>query len=225
MSSAVRLIEVSHIYDVNPPVRALINVNLSISAGEYVALVGPSGCGKSTLLQLVGLLDRPTSGTIEVLGTDSSSMSDRRASHFRAEQIAFVFQAFHLIPNKSLLENVVLPLKYSTTFAPHERAARALHCLERVGLANRASALPLQLSGGEQQRVAFARALAPAPRLLLCDEPTGNLDAETTLRILDVVDDLRRREDFTVVVATHDSAVSDRAEQVISLASSGAARG
>lgn len=209
---------VGHIYQVDPPVVALDDLDLTIADGEYVAVVGPSGCGKSTLLQLAGLLDRATSGTVEVLGVDVSELADRDASRFRADRIAFIFQAFHLIPGRTLLDNVTLPLKYSHRFPPGERRARGIDCLERVGLADRAHSRPVQLSGGEQQRVAIARALAPSPSLLLCDEPTGNLDEATTHRVLDVIDNIREHEDLTVLVATHDPMVSDRADRVVPLA-------
>lgn len=217
MAVAVRLSDVGHIYHVNPSVVALRDFNLTVETGEYVAVVGPSGCGKSTLLQLIGLLERPTSGTVEILGVDASRLGDRDASRFRAERIGFVFQAFHLIVGRSLLDNVTLPLKYSRRFPPNRRRQRAVACLDRVGLSERTHARPLQLSGGEQQRVAIARALAAGPSLLLCDEPTGNLDQATTHRVLDVIDDLRNREGLTVIVATHDPAVSDRADRVVSL--------
>lgn len=219
MTTAVRFAKVGHTYDVDPPVVALNDLSLNISRGEYLAVVGPSGCGKSTLLQLTGLLDTPTSGTVEVLGIDASQMTDRDASRFRAEQIAFVFQAFHLIPGRTLLDNVILPLKYSRRFPAKERRERGLDCLSWVGLVDRAHSWPLQLSGGEQQRVAIARALAPGPSLLLCDEPTGNLDEGTTQTVLDVVDAIRAREELTVVVATHDQTVSDRADRIIRLGS------
>jgi putative ABC transport system ATP-binding protein len=216
--AAVRMIGVGHIYEVDPPVVALDGLDLTVADGEYVAVVGPSGCGKSTLLQLAGLLDRATSGTVEVLGVDVSGLADRDASRFRAERIAFIFQAFHLIPGRTLLDNVTLPLKYSYRIPPGERRARGIDCLERVGLGDRAHSRPVQLSGGEQQRVAIARALAPGPSLLLCDEPTGNLDEATTHRVLDVIDKIREHKDLTVLVATHDPMVSDRADRVVPLA-------
>ncbi len=225
MTAAVRLTGVGHTYQVAPPVVALQHLTLTVSPGEYLAVVGPSGCGKSTLLQLVGLLDRPTTGRVEVLGADTARMTDREASRYRAERIAFVFQAFHLIAGKTLLDNVILPLKYSRRFPPRARRSRALDCLDRVGLAGRAHSRPLELSGGEQQRVAIARALAPGPSLLLCDEPTGNLDEATTRRVLDVIDAIRGAEDLTVVVATHDPTVSDRAGRVVPLSAQGPADG
>jgi putative ABC transport system ATP-binding protein len=194
-----------------PPVRALDPCQLVIGRGQHVALVGPSGSGKSTWLNVAGLLDRPTAGMYLLDGTDTGVLSERDRTTLRAERIGFVFQAFHLLPHRTALENVALALLYRGI---QRRARRqvALDALERVGLAARSHAPPAQLSGGERQRVAIARALAVRPSILLCDEPTGNLDTASAGTILQLVDDLHA-EGQTVVVVTHDPQVACRAER------------
>jgi len=215
---AIQLSRVSRVYSGSVSTVALKDLDLSVEAGGFVAVMGPSGSGKSTLLQLIGLLDAPSSGSVTVFGVDAASLSDRDASEFRARHIGFVFQAFHLLHSRTVLDNVLLPLKYSGVSSRGERDRRAIECLAQVGLADRSRSLPSELSGGEQQRVAIARALATGPSLLLCDEPTGNLDAETTERVLDVIDRIREWREVTVLVVTHDEHVSQRADRVIRLA-------
>lgn len=211
----VRLNGIGLVYPGPPPVTALCGCDLTIGNGEYVALVGPSGSGKSTLLNVIGLLDRPTDGTYWLNGTDVGTLPDAERTRLRAYRIGFVFQAFHLIEHRSALDNVALSLLYRGLPATARRAA-AGQVLDRVGLAHRANALPTQLSGGERQRVAIARALAAQPTLLLCDEPTGNLDSETARTVLSLVDRVHR-EGQTIVVITHDAGVAARAQRVVSI--------
>ena len=192
-----------------PAVDAVHPCTLSIGKGELVAVTGPSGSGKSTLLNLLGLLDRPTAGSYLLEGVATETLSDARRSELRARHLGFVFQAFHLIGYRSPLENVALPLAHQG-IPRGERLARAEECLERVGLQHRVRADPTTLSGGERQRVAIARAVAPAPTLLLCDEPTGNLDSVAAGSILDLLVDLQQAGS-TVVIVTHDPTIAARA--------------
>ncbi|MEV8587646.1 ABC transporter ATP-binding protein [Streptomyces sp. NPDC051180] len=198
-----------------PPVRALRPCELVVHAGEFVTVVGPSGSGKSTFLNVVGLLDAPTEGSYLLDGIDTSALRDGERTALRGRRIGFVFQAFHLLPHRSATENVML----STVYAGVPRAARegrAREALDRVGLGHRADSLPARLSGGERQRVAIARALAAGPSLLLCDEPTGNLDsgnAETVLALLGAL----HAAGLTVLVITHDREVAARAERTVTI--------
>lgn len=188
-------------------------MNLIVEAGEYVSIVGTSGSGKSTLLNIVGLLDRPSEGTYELNGTDTANLSDRQRARARAASLGFVFQSFHLMPYRSVTENVLLAGVYAGT-PRRARLGLAQGALDRVGLAHRSTAQPRTLSGGESQRVAIARAMVNRPALLLCDEPTGNLDTATTGSILDLFDQLHA-EGLTLVVITHDEVVSQRAERIV----------
>ena len=194
-----------------PEVHAVTGVDLVIEAGEYVSIVGPSGSGKSTLLHLLGLLDQPTAGTYHLDGVDTSQMNEAERAAWRGRKIGFVFQAFHLLAHRSVLENVALAMVY-TGVPRRERGDRARQALERVGLAHRIDFSPATLSGGERQRVAIARALVGNPSLLLADEPTGNLDSVTAASILNLFDALRD-QGLTLAVVTHDDAVSRRAER------------
>jgi putative ABC transport system ATP-binding protein len=190
-------------------VRALKDVSLTIGDGELVAVQGPTGGGKSTLLQMLGGLDRPTSGTVKLDGKDLAGMSDAQLTAARAETIGFVFQNFNLIPTLTALENVETALVPSK-IARQTRTARALAALESVGLGDRGDHLPGELSGGQQQRVAIARALVKNPKVLLADEPTGNLDEETRDEIVDLMVGLWKEQGLTVVLVTHDSVVAAR---------------
>jgi putative ABC transport system ATP-binding protein len=215
VSVVVELNGLSRSFPGSPPVEALREVELTIEDGDHVAVVGPSGSGKSTLLNVLGCLDRPTSGVYRLTGIDVAGLSDGKRTALRGQRIGFVFQAFHLLPYRTVLENVMTGLVYNRV-PRRDRKRRAGAALERVGLAERMSFNPRQLSGGERQRVAIARALAAEPSLLLCDEPTGNLDSGTTESILDLFDDLVDAG-LTLVVVTHDDAVSDRAARRVEM--------
>jgi putative ABC transport system ATP-binding protein len=211
----IRLRAVCRRYPGPPEVVALDGVELTVTGGEYLAVVGPSGSGKSTLLNLLGLLDRPTSGVYELDGLDVAGFAERHRAAVRGSRIGFVFQAFHLLPHRTARENVMLAQVYSGTRRA-DRRATAQRCLIEVGLDHRMDALPTTLSGGECQRVAIARALANSPAILLCDEPTGNLDSRTARQILDLLDALHA-SGLTIVVITHAAAVADRAQRVVTI--------
>ncbi len=194
-----------------PEVHAVRGVDLSVRAGEYVSIVGPSGSGKSTLLHLLGLLDRPTRGSYRLDGVEVGDLPERRRAALRASRIGFVFQAFHLLAHRSVLENVTLSMLYQRV-PRRERAARARAALERVRMSHRVEFSPATLSGGERQRVAIARALVTEPSLLLADEPTGNLDSANADGVLEVFDELHA-QGVTLVVITHNDEVSQRAQR------------
>lgn len=200
------------------PLEVLTGADLSVAEGELVAVVGPSGCGKSTLLNVLGGLDTEYSGEVDVAGKRLTGLSDRELAAFRNRTVGFVFQAFNLLAPLTALENVMLPTFFSG--AEESDAAlrgRALAALDRVGLAAKASRRPAELSGGERQRVAIARALFGRPRLILCDEPTGNLDAQTGAEVIDLFVRLVREEGLTLVVVTHEDRVSRAASRVLRL--------
>lgn len=213
-TSAVSLDAVSRTFPGSPPVEAVKTANLKIAAGEYVSVVGPSGSGKSTLLHLLGCLDQPTDGTYHLNGIDVGALPDRKRTALRGQEIGFVFQSFHLLSHRTVLDNVTTGMLYNRT-PRRRRRAQATEALGRVGLKNRTGFTPTKLSGGERQRVAIARAIAPEPSLLLCDEPTGNLDSATTETLLDLFDELRSDGGLTLIVITHDEAVSRRADRRI----------
>lgn len=212
---------VSRVFPADPPVYALRDVTLAVGRGDHVAVTGPSGSGKSTLLGLVGLLDRPTSGSYRLDGHETVELAEGARAALRAGTIGFVFQAFHLLPYRTTEENVMLAEVYrprGTAALPRRgRRDRAREALERVGLGKRAEFRPDRLSGGERQRVAIARALLGNPALLLCDEPTGNLDGENTAVVLDVLDELHA-QGLTLLVITHEEAVAERAARRIRIA-------
>lgn len=213
---ALEAVGVSKTYPGFPPVTALHEVTLSAHAGQHVALVGRSGSGKSTLLNLLGLLDRPSSGEIRLDGTDTGALGDRERTAVRAGRVGFVFQAFHLLDYRTAAENVEVGLLHSGV--PHrERRSRALEALDAVGLSHRAHAAPATLSGGERQRVAIARAVATRPSVLLSDEPTGNLDSVSAESILEILDSLKPTG-VALVTATHDRQVAAAADLTVSLA-------
>jgi putative ABC transport system ATP-binding protein len=197
-------------------IRALRGIDLRVERGEVLAVRGRSGSGKTTLLNLLGGLDRPTSGSVEVDGVEISTLGEAELDALRRTAVAFVFQSFGLLPILSAAENVELPLRLLRT-APDERDRRVTELLERVGLAGRANHRPHELSGGEQQRVAIARALAARPKLLLADEPTGQLDSETGHTIISLLRSVVREEGVTAVIATHDPLMLDIADRVVEL--------
>ena len=198
-------------------VQALRGVNLKVDRGEFLAVVGPSGSGKSTLLHLIGGLDRPTRGLVRVGGIEVSSLkSDRELSRYRNEYVGFVFQFFHLIPRLTALENVELPL-VARGVDPKERRRRALEALKLVGLEHRARHRPTELSGGEQQRVAIARAIVTQPKLLLADEPTGNLDSSNARIVINLFRKLIEELNLTVVMATHNLELLDYCDKAVRL--------
>jgi putative ABC transport system ATP-binding protein len=196
--------------------KALRGVNLSIENGEFTALVGPSGSGKTTLLQLIGLLDKPTTGNVTINGQDATNLNRNQRADLRKNAIGFVFQFFALIPTLTAYENVEMPLLLNGT-KPAQRKARVNQMLEAVGLSDRAHHRPDQLSGGQQQRVAVARALATNPKLILADEPTANLDTENGKQVMDIMQKLNKETGVTFVFATHDPRVIKYAKRVVTL--------
>jgi putative ABC transport system ATP-binding protein len=213
--AVIRLEAIEKTYEGPALVQALRSTSLVVWPKDYVAIMGRSGSGKSTLLNILGLLDNPSSGRYLLNGTDVASFSERARNGARADDIGFVFQFFHLLPQRSALENVALGLIYGSRRDKTRRQEDCVTYLDRVGLAHRRNALSSTLSGGERQRVAIARALVSKPRVLLCDEPTGNLDSETSVQILDLIDDLQRDDSFLVVMATHDPEIARRARHVM----------
>ena len=194
------------------PVRVLKNVNLTVEQGEYLAIMGPSGSGKTTLMNLIGCLDVPTSGVMELDGKDLKDLSDDRLADIRNKHIGFVFQSFHLLPKMDALENVALPLLYAGV-PLKERKARAEEALKAVGLEERIHFLPNQLSGGQCQRVAIARAMVTKPALLLADEPTGALDTKAGNQIMEIFRNLSR-EGMTIIMITHEQSIADCADKI-----------
>jgi len=196
-------------------VDALKGIDIHVSEGERVSIIGPSGSGKSTLLHILGLLDMPSTGTVRVDGTDVSKLSDNELSHFRGKKIGFIFQAFHLVPSLSSLENVALPMMfYNVPRAQREK--KATEALARLGMDDRLHHLPSELSGGQRQRIAIARSLVNEPTILLADEPTGNLDSKTGEEVLKIFDELNA-EGKTLVVVTHDPNIAKRSPRLIKL--------
>lgn len=217
MAIVIQLDNITKTYDTGGvQVRALRGVSLAILAGEFVAIRGSSGSGKSTLMNILGCLDRPTSGTYRLDGQDTSRLSKTELAQLRNRKLGFVFQGFNLLKRQSAVENVELPLVYSG-MPPRRRRAKALEMLELVGLTDRAHHTPVQLSGGQQQRVAIARALINQPEILFADEPTGNLDSATGTEILAEFDRLNRDLGQTIVLVTHDPAIADHAPRQITV--------
>lgn len=212
----IDLREVTRSFPGTPEVHALRAVDLRIDEGDYLSIVGPSGSGKSTMLNILGLLDRPTIGEYILSGTPTKSLGEDERAAVRARSLGFVFQAFHLLPRRTVLENVMMPMLYSAT-PRAEREPRAREALHRVGLDHRLEFRPGVLSGGERQRVAVARAVVTRPRVLLADEPTGNLDRATTLEIMELFEELHA-DGLTIVLITHDAHVADRATRIVRIA-------
>ncbi len=213
IESVVETIELTKVYD-NGAVRALDKVNLVINSGEFVAVMGPSGSGKSTLLNLLGALDRPTSGVCRVAGQNLAEVRD--LDHFRSKTVGFVFQLHNLIPTLTAVENVEIPMQ-EENLSDSARRQRAEELLKLVGLGDRMHFLPGQLSGGQRQRVAIARALANNPALILADEPTGNLDSKSTDEIMDLLRQLNREQGTSFVVVTHNPAVARAADRIVTV--------
>lgn len=197
-------------------IEALKDINLSIEEGDFISIMGPSGSGKSTLLNIIGCLDRPTSGTYTIAGNRVEKMSDNRLADIRNQLIGFVFQSFHLLPDLDARANVELPLIYRG-MGGRERSRRAIQALESVGLGERVHHLPSQLSGGEQQRVAIARAIAGEPRVLLADEPTGALDSKTGENIMAIFEKLNREMGITIVQVTHEENIARYGHRIFRL--------
>ena len=210
----ISLYEVTKIYRMsNVEVHALQGVTLSIQEGEMVAIMGPSGSGKSTLMNIIGCLDVPTSGSFLLDGQDIGQLGDDRLAEIRNRKIGFVFQTYNLLPRLTALANVELPLLYGNG---HDRKRRALEALDMVGLSDRVGHRPPELSGGQQQRVGIARALAKNPKILLADEPTGNLDSHSSSEIIDILKQLNQRHGITVLLVTHEPAIAAHTQRIIS---------
>lgn len=215
MSSLINLSRVSKTYSLgNTNFQALKDVNLEITRGEMVAIVGTSGSGKSTLMNIIGLLDKPTTGQYQLANRDVAGLSDDELATIRNAKIGFVFQSFYLLPRSTALQNVVLPLFYRGT-QRDEANQRAMALLEKVGVAQFAHHRPNQLSGGQQQRVAIARALVGDPDIILADEPTGALDSQTGQEVMQLLQSLHDREGRTIVIITHDQTISQRCQRTV----------
>jgi len=214
----IELLQVSRTFVVGEqPVHALVDVSERIAGGEYVSLMGPSGSGKSTLLNVLGCLDRPSSGTYALDGREVQTLPDAELTAIRRHEIGFVFQFFHLVPRLTAAGNVELPMVFAGV-PREERTARVAQALEAVGLTDRAHHKPEQLSGGQRQRTAIARAIIMRPRLLLADEPTGNLDTASGQQVIELLEELNARSGLTLIVVTHDPNVARRAGRVLVLA-------
>jgi len=214
----IKLLNVSKQYTLEDEVFfALKKVSLEIGEGEFIGIVGPSGCGKSTLMHLIGLLDRPTEGQVKILGRDVSTLQDEERSKMRNQVIGFVFQQFNLLNKLTVLENVLLPTIYtrSKTDVNHQDKARAL--LQRFGIEKQINSYPNKISGGQQQRVAIARALINNPKIILADEPTGNLDSQSGKVILDLLGTLNKNDKITVIIVTHDKEIAGKTKRQIRL--------
>lgn len=213
--STIKLSGVSKLYRTSTiETLALDNVNLEIDKGEFVSVMGPSGCGKSTLLNIVGLLDHPDSGTVEIAGRKLAGLSDSKLAAFRNANIGFIFQNFHLIPSLSVRDNVELPLTYRSTSSA-ERKRLVDEVLARVGLTHRANHKPSQLSGGQCQRVAIARAIVGDPEIVLADEPTGNLDSVMSAEIMDILRGLNEESGRTILMVTHNEEQARQTHRIV----------
>jgi len=211
----IKLSKINKIYrTATVETQALADLDLEVNKGEFLSIMGPSGCGKSTLLNIMGLLDTPSSGTIEIAGRDTTGMRDKEMARFRNETLGFIFQSFHLIPTLNVLDNVTVPLLYRKGFkgSKNELARKAL---ERVGLSHRMSHFPSQLSGGQAQRVAIARAIVGNPQIILADEPCGNLDSKMSAEIMGILHDLNKKDGRTIVMVTHNEAQAAETDRTV----------
>jgi putative ABC transport system ATP-binding protein len=211
----IRLKDIEKVYHTKTiQTLALNKVNLEIQQGDFISIMGPSGCGKSTLLNIIGLLDIPTKGTVEIDNQIVNAFSDKKLAHLRNQKIGFIFQSFHLINDLSVVDNVELPLLYRN-ISGKQRKLKALEALEKVGLSTRTRHFPNQLSGGQRQRVAIARAIAGSPEIILADEPTGNLDSIMAQEIMNILTDLNKKEKTTIVMVTHDEMMAGKTQRLI----------
>lgn len=214
--SVITLSGITKVYRTNEiETVALDNVNLSVKKGEFLSVMGPSGCGKSTLLNVIGLLDRPTEGTVEINGTLVGSMGDKALSSFRNRNLGFVFQSFHLISSLNVMDNVELPLLYRTDKGDGDVRKRVREVLDRVGLSHRMRHMPSQLSGGQCQRVAIARAIVGNPEIILADEPTGNLDSKMGAEVMEILHSLNKDEGCTIVMVTHNEDQARQTDRIV----------
>lgn len=197
--------------------QALKKINLTIKQGEFVSIMGPSGSGKSTLMHLIGLLDKPTKGKILIEDKDISTLSDDKLSSLRNEFVGFVFQQFNLINRYTVLENVILPTMYAGNDLKFDPTIRALELLKRVGIEEKKDSYPNKISGGQQQRVAIARALIMKPKLILADEPTGNIDTKTGDEIMRILKELNTKEKITIVLVTHEKDIADQTKRIVNI--------
>ncbi len=215
MDSVVSLQDVVRTYIMGDnEVRALRGVSFDISQGEFVSIMGPSGSGKSTCMNMIGCLDRPTSGIVKINGKETAKMSEKELSVLRNQTIGFVFQQYHLISSMNVIENVMLPLKYQKVDR-NSRHEKALAALESVGLAERIHHKPHELSGGQKQRVAIARAMVTQPKILLADEPTGALDTETGKQVMEMFRKINSEQNTTIIIVTHDPRIGESTERCI----------
>lgn len=212
----IQLKEITKVYRTREiETTALDNVNIGIEKGEFVSVMGPSGCGKSTLLNIVGLLDKPTSGSVTIDGELTSELSDRALAALRNRRLGFVFQSFHLIPTLNVADTVELPLIYRKGVSASERRRLVEEVLEKVGLSHRTRHMPAQLSGGQSQRVAIARAIVGSPEIILADEPTGNLDSRMGAEVMDILHRLNREDGKTIVMVTHNEEQARQTDRII----------
>ena len=213
----IRLNNISKVYKTKTiETTALNNIDLHIHRGEFLSIMGPSGCGKSTLLNIMGLLDEPSKGSVQVDGQSISNYTSKATSKFRNEKLGFIFQSFHLIPDLSVIDNVELPLLYRK-ISGKERRRLAAEALESVGLANRKGHFPSQLSGGQKQRVAIARAIVGKPAIILADEPTGNLDSVMGDEVMEILTRLNTEHGTTIIMVTHDERMAKKTHRLIRL--------
>lgn len=214
----ITLAHVNKIYQIDgEEFYALRDINLEIKQGEFTAILGPSGCGKSTLMHIIGLLDTPTSGKLLINNKDTTKLDDNELSRLRNEFAGFIFQQFNLINKLTVLENIMLPTIYSAKKYSYEPKTRALELMDRFGILTKQKSYPNKLSGGQQQRVAIIRALLNEPKIILADEPTGNLDSKTGKNILDLIRELNQKESITVVLVTHDREIAESCQRHISM--------